>query len=176
MLENLRKKIGHYLLKRKFIRKNSEPVSFNKIISGSFDFFVVMPKEDQDFYQALELIRFFQIHKKRITLFLPDFKYNLIPEKEKYGHISYQPDQITKFFLPAHSLVSTIGKKEYDVVLDFNRTEDIFCSAAANIPRAKVRAGFSKLNSDGYYNLQFNGKAGGAEVTYRNFLRFLQLF
>lgn len=176
MLENLRKKIGHYLLKRKFVGKNSEPVSFNKIISGSFDFFIVMPKDDKDFYYVLEIIRYFQIHKKRITLFLPDFKYNLIPEKEKYERLSYQPDQVTKFFLPSGSLVNKINKKEYDVVLDFNRAEDIFCSAAANIPRAKVRAGFSKLNSEGYYNLLFDGKADGAEVSYRNFLRFLQLF
>ncbi len=135
-----------------------------------------MPKEDGDFYHALTLLKFYLIHKKRITLFLPDHKYNLIPEKEKYRYISFLPQQITKLFLPDKNLIERLQERVFDALIDLNRSEDVFYSAISSIVKAKLKAGFVKGNSERYYNLLFQNKITDPESSYRNLLNSLQMF
>jgi hypothetical protein len=176
MFEEIKKKIGHFLMRRKYLRKQLEQSSFNSIISDSRDFFFVMPKEDNDFFHSLDILKYYHIHKKVITLFLPEYKYNSIPEKEKFKFISYHPDQITRFNLPDKNLISRLNRKEFDIVIDLNRKDDLFFSAVSNIVNSKVSVSFAKEQSDGYYTLQIMEKQSDPEVSYRNFLSYLKMF
>ncbi len=176
MFENIRKKIGHYLLQKRFCRNDYGVINYNNSIFQSTDFLILMPMDDKDFYQSLNLIKYFLNERKHITLFLPEFKYNLIPEKDKYKFISYHVEQINKLFLPEKSLEARLKNKEFDVVIDLNRSENLFYSAAASIVKAKIRVGFSKVNSEKYYNLLYIDKNSHTEAVYINFLNFLKMF
>ena len=176
MFEKLKRKIGHFIVRRKCLHKTSGQISYNKIISSAKDFFIIMPTNDKDFYYALEILKYFQIHKKVITLFLPEYKYSMIPEKEEFKFISFLPHQITRFYLPEKKLKQRLSIKEFDVVIDMNRFENVFCSAATNIVKSKVRIGVSKDFSEPYYNLQIVDKQGTPEASYRNLLNYLRMF
>ena len=52
MFEGLKRKIAHYIVRRKYLRKNIQQLVFTNIISDSHDLFIVMPKEDKDFFHS----------------------------------------------------------------------------------------------------------------------------
>ena len=108
MFEGLKRKIGHFVVKRKYLHKNIEQLVYNNVISSAKNFFFVMPSLDNDFYHTLEILKYYQKQNKVITLFLPEHKYNLIPDKEKYKFISFLPHQVSRFFLPEKNLVARL--------------------------------------------------------------------
>ncbi len=176
MFEGLKRKIGRFVLRRKYLHKNIEQLVYNNVISSAKNFFFVMPSIDNDFYHTLEILKYYQNQKKVITLFLPEHKYNLIPDKEKYKFISFLPHQVTRFFLPEKNLIARLRTKEFDVVIDLNRSENIFFSTISNIVRSKIRISFVKEFSENYYNLQIVDKQGDSETAYKSFLNYLQMF
>ncbi len=176
MFEGLKKKIAHFIIKKKYLRKNSREFSFNNVISNANDLFFVMPKDDKDFFSSLEILKYYQIHKKVITLFLSEHKYSLVSEREKFKHIAYHLNQITKLNLPDKNLVSSLNQKEFDVVVDLNRSEDVFFSAISNVVKSKIRVSFEKEYSGEYYNMQIADKNTNPEVAYRSFLNYLRMF
>ena len=176
MFEGLKRKIGRFVVKRKYLHKNIEQLAYNNVISSAKDFFFVMPSLDNDFYHTLEILKYYQKQNKVITLFLPEHKYNLIPDKEKYKFISFLPHQVSRYFLPDKNLFSRLNTKEFDVVIDLNRSENIFFSAISNIVKSKIRISFVKEFSENYYNLQIVDKQGDSETSYKSFLNYLQMF
>ncbi|HOI30587.1 MAG TPA: hypothetical protein PLZ15_12595 [Melioribacteraceae bacterium] len=176
MFEKLKLKMAHYYIRKKYLKPVGESFSYNNIISKSKDFFVLMPNDDKDFYHGLELIKYLRINNKNVTLFLPEHKYNLIPEKEKFRYISYHEDQKSRLNLPAKNLVQRLKSKEYEVVVDLNRNEDVYFSSITNIVSSRFRIGFNKERSENYYNLQIVNSAGDPELIYRNFVNFLRMF
>lgn len=176
MFENLKQKYAHFVIRKKFLHRDSDAFSYNHIISNASDFFVIMPESDNDFYHSLELLKYFILHKKTVTLFIAAHKYNLIPEKDKYKFFSYLPGHINRFYLPRKNMISSLSARNYDIVIDLNRTENIFFSAVANLVKAKVRAGFKRTKSEGYYNLLISGKNQESEEAYSSFLHYLQMF
>ena len=176
MFEGLKRKIGRFVVKRKYLHKNIEQLAYNNVISSAKDFFFVMPSLDNDFYHTLEILKYYQKQNKVITLFLPEHKYNLIPDKEKYKFISFLPHQVSRYFLPDKNLFSRLNTKEFDVVIDLNRSENIFFSAISNIVKSKIRISFVKEFSEKYYNLQIVDKQGDSEASYKSFLSYLQMF
>ncbi len=176
MFENLKLKLARIIVRKKYLKKNLEPIIFNKIITDAQDFLIIMPESDTDFYHAQDLLRYLLIHRKSVTLFLPEHKYNLMPEKDKYKFIAFNPLEKTRLFLPDHNLTEKLKDKTFDAVIDLNRNENIFFSAVANIVISKLRISFTKENSESYYNFQFAGSPGNTEVAFRNLLNFLQMF
>ena len=176
MFEGLKRKIAHYLIRKKYLRKNVQQEVFTNIISNSRDLLFVMPRDDKDFSHSLEILKYYQIHKKVITVFLPDYKYSLVPDKEKYKIISYVPVQVTKFNLPDKILRNILSGKEYDVVLDLNRGEDVFSSAVSNLVKSRIRISFEKELSGSYYTMQIRDKSTNPEISYRNLLTYLKMF
>lgn len=176
MFEGLKRKIAHYIVYRKYLRKNIQQLVFTNIISDSRDLLIVMPKDDKDFSYSLDILKYYHIHKKVITLFVPEYKYSLIPDKEKYKIISYHPYQISWLNLPKKNLTTILTRKEFDVVIDLNRCEDVFFSAISNIVRSKVSVSFEKELSGRYYNMQISDKQLNPELSYRSLLSYLKMF
>ncbi len=176
MFEELKRKYAHFIIRRKYLKKNEHSISYIRVLSDASDFFIIMPKAEIDFIHALDIIRYYQIHKKIITLFLPKHKYNLIPDKGKYKFIPYDLLQINQINLPNSELKLRLKPKEFDVVMDLNRSEEVFFSAVANIVKSKVRVSFKKENSENYYNLLINDKQTNSEAAYRNFMNYLKMF
>jgi len=176
MFDKLRLKLARIIIRQKYLRKNTDPIMFNNIISQAKDFFIIMPDSDAEFSYSMDLLKYLLIHRKSVTLFLPEHKYSLIPEKDKYKFIPFSPLEKTKLFLPNQALKDRLKTKTFDAVIDLNRQESVFFSAVVNIVQSKLRIGFDKANSSPYYNFQFAETQNNPEVTFRNLLNFLQMF
>jgi hypothetical protein len=176
MFEKLKKRIAYFIVRRKYLSKNTHTIYYNGILTNSHNILIIMPKQDKDFYYALDILRYYQIHKKNITLFLPEHKYNPVPEKEKFKFISYSLYQITRFNLPDKNLISRLKDRQFDAVIDLNRFEEIFFSAVANIVKSTMRVGFKRDSLDDYYNLVIDLKQNDPELAFRGFLASLQMF
>ncbi|PKL84199.1 MAG: hypothetical protein CVV24_01110 [Ignavibacteriae bacterium HGW-Ignavibacteriae-3] len=176
MFEGIKKKIAHYILRKKYLRKDIKPTAFNGIISSAHNFFILMPKDEKDFYHSLDILKYYLIHKKNITLFLPEHRRALIPENDKYKTVVFQSELKRRFNLPEKKLVDTLLGREFEVVIDLNRGEEVFFSTVANIVKSKIRIGFAKELSDRYYNIEIAEKQSNPEVAYRNYLNYLKMF
>ena len=135
-----------------------------------------MPEDDKDFYHSFELLHYLIIHKKIVTLFIPEYKYNLIPEKDKFRSVTFTALDKNKLNLPSANLVERIQNKNYDVVMDLNRKGIVFFIAVSNIVNSKLRFSFNNEENEGYYNFLFNDNANNSEISFRNLLNFLQMF
>ena len=129
MLEKVKRQISKYLVAKNFFKRTRQIINFNAFMSNSIDFLFLMPLDDADFRQCFDLIKYFIIHKKNVTIFLPEHKYNLIPQKEKYKIVTYNIHEITRFSLPSASLIENLKRKSFDVVIDLNRSEDTLYAA-----------------------------------------------
>lgn len=176
MLEALKRKLAHYLLSKKYLRNGNQQIVFNKIISSSNNFLVILPFEENDLNNSLDLIKYLLIHKKNITIFLQEHKYNFFPAKDKINFITYNLEDISKLNLPSKNLCNKLKEKNYDVVIDLNRKENTFFSAVANLVDSKVRIGFKKDYSEAYYNLLYRDNNNDSELVFRNFLNFIRMF
>ncbi len=176
MYENIKKKLAHYLLSKKYLKNGGSQVLFNKIISSSFDFFVILPINENELNNSLELIKYLLIHKKKITIFLEERHYNLLPAKEKVSSITFTRNDITRLNLPSKNLYNKLKYLKFDVVIDLCRTENTFLSAVSNIVNSKVRVSFIKELSEQYYNLLYFDNNNEPEVAFRNFLNFISMF
>ena len=176
MFENLKLKLARFIVRRKYLKKNLEPIIFNNSITQAVYFLIVLPESEKEFRLSFDLLKFFLIHHKSVTVFVPEHRVGLIPEKEKYKIIAFNPLQKNKLNLPDQSLINSLQNKTFDVVIDLNRQENIFFSTVANIVHSKLRISFNKENSGAYYNFLFADTQKDPEVDYRNMLNFLQMF
>jgi len=176
MFEKLKKNIAHFIVKRKYLKQNANTICYNEFLTNSHNILLIMPKNEKEFFNAFDILRYYQVHKKNITLFLPEHKYNSVPEKEKYKYISYSLFQITRLNLPNKSLRNKLKNIEIDAVIDLNRSEEIFFSTVTNIVKSKMRVGFKRDLMDIYYNLVIDQKQDDPELAFKGFLATLQMF
>ncbi|MCX7798336.1 MAG: hypothetical protein N2249_06915 [Melioribacter sp.] len=176
MFENIKRRLAHYLLSKKYLSKNGKHLQFNKIISNSRSFLIILPEEINELNSSLDLVKYLLIHKKSITIFMNEKNYNSFPAKDKFNFITYGINDITKLNLPSKNLVNKLRGKNYDIVIDLNRKENTFFSAVANIVGSNVRISFKKDFSESYYNLLFKNNSPEAELAFRNFLEVVRMF
>lgn len=99
-----------------------------------------------------------------------------MPAKFRNRSIEFGVNDLNKLNLPSHKLIDKLSEMKYDGVIDLNRKDELFYSYAANIVNAKIRIGYSKKNSDKYYNFQIANNDVESEVSYSNFLNCLKMF
>ena len=122
MFENLKKKIAVYLVEREYLRKKISPVAFNEFTKKALNYLVIVPENDEDFKNSFLVIRYLIQKGKNVTLFISEHKYSLVPEKEKFKLLSFSLQQLTKLRLPNSILKEKLEKRNFDVILNLNRT------------------------------------------------------
>lgn len=176
MFNNLKTKLAHFIIKRKYLKKKQGLITFNGFVQTSKKYLVLMPEKESDFFSSMDIISYFRINQKKVTIFLPAKRRNLIPKKEKYEFILYDEEDLSKLGLPNSQYSKILRNNVFDVAVDLNRDTHLLCSAVTNMVGAKYRLGFTKENSDKYYNLQLVNNKINSEISYRNLLNSLQMF
>ena len=176
MLDEAKNNIAKLIFNKKFLKGKYNSQLFNKFLTESDRYLFIMPNNDSDFKNSFDVIRYFLIYKKKVSLFLPEFKINLIPDGRKYSFIGFGLDDITNLNLPSKSLIQRLNEYSFDVVVDLNRSENLFFIAVANIVRAKNRIGFKRTKTDPHYNFLMVDDKINSEKSYRNLLNSLKMF
>lgn len=176
MFAELKRKFAHFIIRRKYLRKSDEQIVFKTALSGANDVLIIMPGNEIDFSNSLEIVRYLKIHQKDVSLFILESKHEAVPHQPDYKFISFLPAHINRFFMPDKMLIDRLKVKQFDAVIDLNRFEDTFFSCVANVVQSGIRIGFRKNRSDDYYNLLFESKQNEPAAAYAKFLEHLSMF
>lgn len=176
MIGYFRSKIAHYVVNKKLGNKLVPHRSFKNLLSNCSGFFVVMPEIETDFQKSIQVLNFLEEHKKRVTVLNFDFRRHEVNQMRLSSIIEYGLVDYSKLHLPSHRLTTELEKQKFDAVIDLNRGENLFCSFVANIVQSDLIIGFSKVDSDKYYNIQINDNEDNSEISYKNFINCLQMF
>ena len=176
MFDLLKQKIAKFLLHRKINSMDRSSQAFNKFISRSNEYLIVMPQKEDDFKNGLSVIDYFWNHKKNISVFVPDHRFNLIPHKTGINIIDFSLEDITKLKLPGKGLVQRLKNRLFDVIIDLNLEDEIFFDAVVTTVASKYKIGFEKPDSDKYYNFQIPKTENNSDFSYRNLLNSLKMF
>lgn len=176
MFEELKRKIAHYLLRKKHIRKFEESIEFKSIIKDAKEILLIMPENDSDFKDSLESVKYFQHNKKNISIFIEEAKQSTFQLTHNVKLVSYLQVQITRFFLPDKMLLKRLHDKKFDVVIDLNLKENTFFSCVANVVNSKIRVGFRKNRSEEYYNILYESRQDEPVLAYKNLIEHLSMF
>jgi hypothetical protein len=136
----------------------------------------LLPQDDKDFPDAVNVIRYLLDQRKNVTVFLPEYKYNILSVKESVQTIAYNVNDVNKLGLPTKNLRDILNKKTFDIIIDLNRSEDNFLTAVSFSLDSEFRIGFTKRGADLYYNFQVANNEINAEISYKNLLNSLSMF
>lgn len=176
MLKSIKQMIARYVVNKKIKHKEVQKQSFTGLLKNSMRFFILMPDNEIHFHHAAGIVTHFENLNKDINIFTRDFRVNLLPIKHRSTSINYGTEDINKINLPSSELENKLKELEYDLVLDLNKDENLFCSLVANLVRSDVRIGFKKNNSNKFYNLLIDISEDNPEIFYKNLLNCLQMF
>ncbi|MEE9432225.1 MAG: hypothetical protein V3V16_14340 [Melioribacteraceae bacterium] len=150
--------------------------NFNHFITDAFDYLIILPSNEMDFSNSFDVAKYFSIHKKNVTLFIPDLKRNLVNLTNRYNIIDYNLNDVSKLGLPNKDYITELNKHSFDVLIDLEREENIFISAITGLVKAKFKVGFKKNEIDNLYNFQVINSKLNSEISYRNLLNSLKMF
>lgn len=161
MFENTRKRLSVYFFRKNILAgKSSEIKNFNTFYTESKTFLLVAPGSHSEADNLKAILNSLEKDGKQVTVLLDETLINYLPDKIKKQGITYTKESRTKLDLPEKGFYDTIKGKQFDVVIDLNREENLFCSILTNCVESGFRIGFTKENSDLFYNFQIT-KAGG---------------
>ncbi len=175
MFENLKKKIGYFLLRKTMIKKLNES-NFNQFVTTAHDYLIVFPANDIDFQNGIDVAKYFSIHKKNVTILINDIKRNLVNLTNNFNIIEYGINDISKFGLPNRQFIAELSKYNFDVLIDLERNENLFINGVTSLVKAKYKVGFKKNEIENLYNFQIINSKLNSEISYRNLLNSLRMF
>ena len=176
MITYLKSKFAHFVVDRTLEKKSISNRSFKNFLKNSSSFFVIMPETENDFQKSRTVLSFLEKRNKPITLLTFDFRRNEFLQGHFRDIIEYGLIDYSWINLPSKRLGDELRSREFDTVIDLNRGDNLFCSFSANLVRSSLVIGFTKNNSDKFYNIQINDVEDNSEISYKNFINCLQMF
>ncbi|MCB0729432.1 MAG: hypothetical protein KDC88_00245 [Ignavibacteriae bacterium] len=176
MFEEYKNRIGYYIFKKKIFKEFNSSYSFNDFIENSSSYVIIMPLNDIDFANSFDIAKYFKIHKKEVTLFLPEHRVNSENIISNYKYLSYDLTDITKFGLPSKLFIKNLNENNFDVLIDLERDNNLFLTSIASLINAKYKVGFKKPDIENLYNFQLVSTKINSEISYRNLLNSLKMF
>lgn len=177
MIEFFKKKIASYIAEKKYRKEYNTPVVFNKFISKSLNYLLLLPDDNTPLEKAEEIIEFLLKNKKQVSVVLPEHKLNQIHHKNECRFLTYNVlSDISKLKLPKSEFLNKLKGKEFDVLISLDNSEDLFISVLTQIVKAEYRIGFRNPWSDKYYNFQIPRDKINSEISYKNLLNSISKF
>lgn len=176
MLEEYKNRIGYYIFKKKIKKDFKSNSSFTDFIENAVDYILILPLNDLDYSNSFDVAKYFKIHKKNVTLFIPEHKKNSVTISHNYNILDYSLNDISKLGLPNKNFINKLNKHNFDVLIDLERDENLFLAAVTSLISAKYKVGFKKEEVDNLYNFQLVNSKINSEISYRNLLNSLKMF
>ncbi len=176
MLDLIKDKIAHTVVDWKLKDKQNKDQTFTEFFKRAFKFLVLMPQNDADFAHSMQVLYFLEDNKKHATALTYDFRVSLMPLRFRNRVIEHTLADVNVLKLPSTKIISKLNGMMFQVVLDLNRSDNLFYSYISSQAEVPIRVGFTKPNSDLYYNVQIKDSETEAEISYKNFLECLKIF
>jgi len=168
--------IAKYKVNKSINNQVIDQIDFSSLLEKSYSFLVMMPEEEVDFHHAVFVLEYLKSKSKHATIMTKDYRVSLINQNLRQGLIEFEIRDISKIKLPVKKLISKLREKNFDVVLDLNRKENLFYSYAVSQIKSKIKISFEKKGSDKFYNFQVSCKNKEPEEAYKYLVNCLQMF
>lgn len=176
MFDGIKRKLAFYVAKNKLAKKTSPTQMFNDFFKKSNYFLVIISEDEKDFYNSFDVVKYLLLLKKSVTIFINKDKLKLIQNSNLVDTLVYCESDMTRLKLPSKDFRDILRKKNFEVTMDLNRRENLFCSSVANLVNSDVRFGFKKSGADYFYNFQFANSNSDAEFSFKKIINSLQMF
>lgn len=176
MFNEVKNKMGYLVFKKKLYKQYKSSCSFNDFVENSSNCVIILPLNDIDFANSFDVSKYFRIHKKEVTLFVPEHKVNTFDITSHYKYISYSFNDISKLGLPTKKFIEKLNNYEFDILIDLERENNLFLAAVTSLIKADYKIGFNKSGIENLYNFQLVNTKNNSEISYRNLLNSLKMF
>ena len=176
MITALKEQAAKFVIRRKAPIAEFSQRNFATILSKTYSFLVLMPAKESDFRFVFPILDYLREQRKNIVVMTYDYRVSLLQPYFKTNAIEHGVKDETKLSLPSKKLLEKLSSMRFDVIIDSNREEVLFYSFIAKSLNSQVKVGFSRSDSDKYFNLQVINKQNDPETSYKNLIECLKMF
>ena len=133
-------------------------IDFNDVLKASEAVVFLMPRKSMEFYLARSVVESFLRYFRRVVLVVTENMRELATYRSEVIVVSQADEGWLK--LPSREVISRLRREKFDIAFDLSFTDDIFMSYLCRKSEAKISVGFSKANSDHFYDLQVRVRQG----------------
>ncbi len=179
MLKALRKTIGLQYARLRLRKQRDRAFQFTDAIVRSRKLLVLYPDNSIEGEACSAIIRYLLgrfSYERLVVLIREDLVFNLAPAPP-IKTITYNDNDITRYFLPRRHLLSKLLLNTFDIVIDLNFGLHLTSAYICKLSNAQLRIGFNKPYADEFYNMQIRINENSKPVSaYRNFIKCLDMF
>lgn len=176
MIATLKEQAAKFVIRRKTPITEFSQRNFASLLSKTYSFLVLMPAKESDFRFVFPILEYLREQRKNIVVMTYDYRVSLLQPYFKTNAIEHGVKDETKLSLPSKKLLEKLSSMRFDVIIDSNREEVLFYSYIAKSLNSQVKVGFSRSDSDKYFNLQVINKQNDPETSYKNLIECLKMF
>ena len=176
MFEKVKKSIAAFVIKRRYLRKDTKPVNFNNFFNNAKSILVIFPENQEHIKEALNVFSFINTPSRKILIVVSDVNRSRLNLGVANKIISYTMEQKSFLKLPNSSLLNNICETRFDVVIDLNLDENMFTSMISAAADAVYKVGFSDQKLENLFNFQLGRNKIDSNINYKNLVDSLQMF
>lgn len=171
---NIKRMIASSFVVRR-TKGNKRIINFNGVIKSSQTALFLMPRLSMEFYLARTVVESLMKYFGRIVLVVTENMRELATYRSEVISFSQKDENFLK--LPSNELISRLRGEQVDLAFDLSLSEDLFLSYLCRRSDTKVAVGFSKPNSDRFYDLQIRQPSGGdMKMAYESLKNTIKMF
>lgn len=139
--------------------KSKNKTSFqisSDVLKNSKNVLIIDSESENDVKLLNSLLTELLIQEMEVTLILEAKKLGLIHQSNSIKFVTYNPTDKTYLNLPKDNIIDEICDKDYDILIDLNKSENVFSFFIIKKINSKYKIGFAKINADKYYNFQLD--------------------
>lgn len=176
MIATLKEQAARFMVRKKTPIVEFSQRNFSSILSKTYSFLIMMPAKESDFRFVFPILEYLREQRKNIVVMTYDYRVSLLQPYFKTNAVEHGVKDETKLSLPSKKLLEKLTSMRFDVIIDANREEVLFYSYIARSLNSQIKVGFSRSDSDKYFNLQVVNKQNDPETSYKNLIDCLKMF
>jgi|GEM_PF-437541 len=176
MISTIKKRAAKFIVNRKVPGGEFSQRNFSSILAKTYSFLVLMPSSESDFRFVFPILEYLRDRRKNIVVMTYDFRVSLLQPYFKTNAVEHGLKDETKLSLPSKKLLDKLSNMRFDVIIDANREESLFYNFISKSLHSQVKIGFTRTDSDKYFNFQVVNKQNDPETSYKNLLDCLKMF
>ena len=176
MMGTLKEKAARFIVNNRVPEVEFSQRNFSAIIAKTYSFLVLMPATETDFKFVFPILNYLREQRKNIVVMTYDFRVSLLQPYFKTNAVEHGLKDETKLNLPAKKLLEKLTSMRFDVIIDTNREENLFYTYIAKYLKTHLKIGFTRSDSDNYFNFQVVNKQNDPETSYKNLLDSIKMF
>jgi ADP-heptose:LPS heptosyltransferase len=181
MFSGTRLRVGMIYARFHFRRSKDPVLRFTEAISRARRALVILPDATKDITSIQWIVRNLaeRFSSGSLTVVANPDQMQWIKNDggSRYQILSYDPRDISTWFVPRQELLGRVKRSTFDVAFDLNVGFVLHSAFLCRESKAPLRVSFAKNHADEFYNFQVNTIATNSlAVAYRNLVRCMEMF